>query len=134
MQAAKSEQFIEATDDRNGYIIESAPGHPGLLALGIPSMTVRTAIMTPIAWALCQSLGLKPKSNGTALIILTTVEMAVVPGLAFMLGSLAGPVVVKAFAAKNLPLTWGGPEKANVRWKVPVDFGHSSPKIGRAHV
>ena len=36
MQAAKSEQFIEATDDRNGYIIESAPGHPGLLALGIP--------------------------------------------------------------------------------------------------
>jgi len=78
-----------------------------LLALGIPSMTVRTAIMTPIAWALCQSLGLKPKSNGTALIILTTVEMAVVPGLAFMLGSLAGPVVVKAFAAKNIPLTWG---------------------------
>src|SRR6202163_2253248 len=56
-----------------------------LLALGIPSMTVRTAIMTPIAWALCQSLGLKPKSNGAALIILTTVEMAVVPGLAFLL-------------------------------------------------
>lgn len=78
-----------------------------LLALGIPSMTVRTAIMTPIAWALCQSLGLKPKSNGAALIILTTVEMAVVPGLAFMLGSLAGPVVVKAFAAKSIPLSWG---------------------------
>ena len=78
-----------------------------LLALGIPSMTVRTAIMVPIAWALCQSLGLKPKSNGAALIILTTVEMAVVPGLAFLLGSLAGPVVVKSFAAKNIPLTWG---------------------------
>ena len=30
---------------------------------------------------------------------------------------------------KNLPLTWGGPEKANVRWKVPVDFGHSSPIV-----
>jgi len=36
MQAAKSEQFIAPTADRNGYIIESAPGHPGLLALGIP--------------------------------------------------------------------------------------------------
>ena len=36
MQAAKSEEFIEPTEDRNGYIIESAPGHPGLLSLGIP--------------------------------------------------------------------------------------------------
>src|SRR6266567_16215 len=44
-----------------------------ILALGIPSMTVRTAIMTPIAWALVQSLGLQPKSRGSALIILTTV-------------------------------------------------------------
>jgi hypothetical protein len=33
------------------------------------------------------------------------VEMAVVPGLAFELGSLNGPVVVKMFAAKNIPLT-----------------------------
>ena len=36
MQAAKSEEFIEPMEDRNGYIIESAPGHPGLLSLGIP--------------------------------------------------------------------------------------------------
>ena len=36
MQAAKSSQFINPDSDRNGYIIESAPGHPGLLALGIP--------------------------------------------------------------------------------------------------
>jgi hypothetical protein len=36
MQAGKSEEFIEPVADRNGYIIESAPGHPGLLALGIP--------------------------------------------------------------------------------------------------
>src|ERR1700687_1575215 len=42
-----------------------------ILALGIPSMTVRTAIMAPIAWALCQSLGLSPLSTGTALIIIT---------------------------------------------------------------
>src|SRR5690242_14882492 len=39
-----------------------------VLALGIPSMTVRTAIMTPVAWALVQSLGLPPRSRGSALI------------------------------------------------------------------
>jgi anion transporter len=77
-----------------------------VLALGIPSMTVRTAIMTPIAWALVQSLGLANRSRGAALIILTTVEMAVVPGIAFLYGSLAGPVVAQSFEAKHLPLSW----------------------------
>ncbi len=79
-----------------------------VLALGIPSMTVRTAIMTPVAWALVQSLGLPPRSRGSALIVLTTVEMAVVPGIAFLYGSLTGPVVVAAFDAKKLPITWLG--------------------------
>jgi len=99
------------------YILSLFPGtYPGILtaffvigfvlALGIPSMTVRTAIMTPIAWALVQSLGLPPFSRGSALIIVTTVEMAVVPGIAFLYGSLAGPIVAKSFDAKHLPLTW----------------------------
>src|SRR6266404_4135066 len=79
-----------------------------VLALGIPSMTVRTAIMVPIAWALVQSLGLPDRSRGSALIILTTVEMAVVPGLAFLYGSLDGPIVAAAFEAKHLPLSWLG--------------------------
>ena len=79
-----------------------------VLALGIPSMTVRTAIMTPIAWALVQSLGLPNRSRGAALIILTTIEMAVVPGIAFLYGSLTGPVVAKAFDVKHLPLSWLG--------------------------
>ncbi len=63
----------------------------------IPSMTVRTAIMAPIAWSLVQTLGLKPRSRGSALIMITVIEMAVVPGLAFKLGSLNGPVVVRMF-------------------------------------
>jgi divalent anion:Na+ symporter, DASS family len=99
------------------YILSLFPGtYPGILtaffvigfvlALGIPSMTVRTAIMTPIAWALVQSLGLPPFSRGSALIIVTTVEMAVVPGIAFLYGSLAGPIVAKSFDAKHIPLTW----------------------------
>jgi di/tricarboxylate transporter len=79
-----------------------------VLALGIPSMTVRTAIMVPIAWALVQSLGLEKRSRGSALIILTTVEMAVIPGVAFLYGSLSGPVVAASFEAKHIPLTWLG--------------------------
>lgn len=78
-----------------------------LLAMGIPSMTVRTAIMAPIAWALVQSLDLAPRSRGTALIMITVVEMAVVPGLAFELGSLNGPVVIKMFGAAHVPLSQG---------------------------
>jgi len=77
-----------------------------VLALGIPSMTVRTAIMIPIAWALVQSLGIPPRSRGSALIILTVVEMAVIPGLAFLYGALSGPIVESAFQAKHLPLSW----------------------------
>ena len=73
-----------------------------LLSLGIPSMTVR------IAWSLVQTLGLAPRSRGSALIMITVVEMAVVPGLAWELGSLNGPVVVSMFAAKKIALTWGG--------------------------
>src|SRR5580658_1106529 len=68
----------------------------------------KTGLAERIAWALVQSLGLKPRSKGSALIMLTVIEMAVVPGLAFKLGSLNGPVVVSMFAGKNIPLTDGG--------------------------
>jgi di/tricarboxylate transporter len=77
-----------------------------ILALGIPSMTVRTAIMVPIAWAVVQSLGIKAGSKGSALIILTTVEMAVVPGVGLLLSSLNGPVIQSVFTAKALPLSY----------------------------
>jgi len=76
------------------------------LSLGIPSMTVRTAIMVPIAWALVQSLDLKPRSRGSSLIMLTTVEMAVVPGCGLLYGSLYGPVVDSVFQVKHLPLSY----------------------------
>ena len=36
MQAARSLQFAAGEPGRNGYAIESAPGHPGLLALALP--------------------------------------------------------------------------------------------------
>jgi choline dehydrogenase-like flavoprotein len=36
LQAARSLEFSEPEPGRNGYVIESAPGHPGLLALALP--------------------------------------------------------------------------------------------------
>jgi choline dehydrogenase-like flavoprotein len=36
LQAARSLEFSEPEAGRNGYAIESAPGHPGLLALALP--------------------------------------------------------------------------------------------------
>ena len=36
MQAARSLQFSRPDGWRNGYVIESAPGHPGLIALALP--------------------------------------------------------------------------------------------------
>jgi choline dehydrogenase-like flavoprotein len=36
MQAARSLEFSRPEGDRNGYVVESAPGHPGLIALALP--------------------------------------------------------------------------------------------------
>ncbi|MGZ8527648.1 MAG: GMC family oxidoreductase N-terminal domain-containing protein [Candidatus Limnocylindrales bacterium] len=36
MQAARSLAFVNGVRGRNGYAIESAPGHPGLVALALP--------------------------------------------------------------------------------------------------
>jgi choline dehydrogenase-like flavoprotein len=36
MQAARSLEFQAPARGRNGYVIESAPGHPGLMALAVP--------------------------------------------------------------------------------------------------
>ena len=36
MQAARSLAFVDGVRGRNGYAVESAPGHPGLIALALP--------------------------------------------------------------------------------------------------
>lgn len=36
MQGARSLQFVDAEPGRQGYVVESAPGHPGLIALALP--------------------------------------------------------------------------------------------------
>jgi di/tricarboxylate transporter len=77
-----------------------------VLTLGVPSMTVRTAILMPIAWALVQALDLERPGPGAALIILSTFEMAVLPGCALLTGSLWGPFTAGLFTNEHLPLGW----------------------------
>lgn len=77
-----------------------------VLTLGIPSMTVRTAIVMPIAWALVQAIGLPLPGRGSALIILSTFEMAVLPGCALLTGALWGPYLSGLFASQQIPLGW----------------------------
>ncbi len=36
MQGARADQFADDEPGRNGYVIEAAPGHPGLMALALP--------------------------------------------------------------------------------------------------
>ena len=74
-----------------------------VLTLGIPSMTVRTAILMPIAWALVQALGLQLPGRGSALIILSTFEMAVLPGCALLTGALWGPYLAGLFREPGHP-------------------------------
>jgi solute carrier family 13 (sodium-dependent dicarboxylate transporter), member 2/3/5 len=77
-----------------------------VLTLGVPSMTVRTAIMVPIAFALVQAIKLPLPSPGAALIVLGAFEMAVLPGCAVLTGSLWGPFLAGLFTNASLPLTW----------------------------
>jgi len=79
-----------------------------ILAFGIPSMTVRIAIMVPIAWALVKSLDIPLPGRGSALIMLSTFEMAVLPGCAILTGSLWGPYLTGLYNSVNLPLSWLG--------------------------
>jgi len=79
-----------------------------VLTLGVPSMTVRTAIMVPIAFALVQAVGLPLPGRGASLIVLTSFEMAVLPGCAILTGSLFGPYIIGLFQTAELSLTWLG--------------------------
>ena len=69
-----------------------------VLALGIPSMTVRTAIMVPIAFALVQAVKLPLPGRGSALIVIGAFQMAVLPGCAVLTGGLWGPFIAGLFA------------------------------------
>lgn len=134
--------FIGTAMDRTGLARRAAyailavfrPTYGGILAsflvigfvlmVGVPSMTVRTAIMVPIAWALVRALPLERPGRGAALITLTAFEMAVLPGVALLTGSLWGPFVAGLFASSGIELTWLGYARVmavpTIAWSVLV--------------
>ena len=79
------------------------PSYPSLIAawvvIGVvlsiftPSMTVRVAIMIPIAVQCCELCALKKGSKGQSLIMLTAFAMALLPGSGWLTGVLWGPIV-----------------------------------------
>jgi choline dehydrogenase-like flavoprotein len=71
MQAARSLQFAEPGPGRLGYVIESAPGHPGLLALALPweGRDAHAAIMAA-ARRICPLIAVT-RDGGSGRVVLT---------------------------------------------------------------
>ena len=69
------------------------------LSLLTPSITVRVAIVIPIAVQCCELCKLEKGSKGNSLIMLTAFAMALVPGSGLMSGLLAGPIIQGMFDA-----------------------------------
>jgi len=70
-----------------------------VLSVLTPSMTVRVAIVMPIAVSCCELCKLEPGSKGNSLILLTAFSMALIPGAGWLIGSLTGPVLSGAYDA-----------------------------------
>ncbi|MCL2043347.1 MAG: SLC13 family permease [Treponema sp.] len=64
-----------------------------VLSIFTPSMTVRVAIMIPIAVQCCELCDLKKGSKGQSLIMMTAFAMAILPGSGWLTGVLWGPIV-----------------------------------------
>ncbi|MCL2066210.1 MAG: anion permease [Treponema sp.] len=64
-----------------------------VLSIFTPSMTVRVAIMIPIAVQCCELCDLKKGSRGQSLIMLTAFTMALLPGSGWLTGVLWGPII-----------------------------------------
>ena len=80
------------------------------LAIGVvlsaltPSVTVRIAIMLPIAMDIAEACRLEPRSKGSAYICLLAWGMAVFPGTAWMTGTLSGPIMLGFLPAELRPM------------------------------
>lgn len=70
-----------------------------VLSLLTPSITVRVVIVTPIALQSVELLGLAKGSRARSLILLIAWAMAMIPGIGWQTGSLAGPVISGFYAA-----------------------------------
>ena len=64
-----------------------------ILSALTPSITVRVAIIMPIAVQCCELCKLAKGSKGNSLILLTAFAMALIPGSGWMSGALWGPII-----------------------------------------
>ena len=64
-----------------------------ILSILTPSITVRVAIVIPIAVQFCELCKIQKGAKGSALILLTAFGMAIIPGSGWMSGLLAGPIM-----------------------------------------
>ena len=63
------------------------------LSILTPSITVRVAIVIPIAIQCCELCKLEKGSKGNSLILLTAFAMALIPGSGWLSGALWGPII-----------------------------------------
>ena len=80
-----------------------------ILSIGIPSLTVRIAIMVPMAWAIVKAIKLPEGHSGSALLTIGAWWMALVPGTCLLTGTLWGPIY-KGFVHPDVvaeQITWG---------------------------
>lgn len=64
-----------------------------VLSILTPSITVRVAIVIPIAIECCELCKISKGSKGNSLILLTAFAMALVPGSGWLSGLLGGPII-----------------------------------------
>ena len=64
-----------------------------ILSALTPSITVRVAIVMPIAVQCCELCNLEKGSKGNSLILLTAFGMALIPGSGWLSGALWGPII-----------------------------------------
>jgi anion transporter len=70
-----------------------------VLSILTPSITVRVAIVMPIAVHCCELFNLEKSSKGRSLLLLTAFGTALIPGTGWLSGSLWGPIVQGLFNA-----------------------------------
>lgn len=70
-----------------------------VLSMLTPSITVRVAIVMPIAVHCCELFALEKGSRGNSLLLLTAFAMALMPGTGWLSGSLWGPIIMGLFNA-----------------------------------
>ncbi|MDP3179210.1 MAG: anion permease [Spirochaetaceae bacterium] len=75
-----------------------------ILSALTPSITVRVAIMLPIAMSIVDACKLEPRSRGSAYVCLLAWGMAVFPGTGWMTGTLSGPIIQGFLPAELKPM------------------------------